>query len=244
VGADPDVLALGLAGALAARRTGGAPVVLLCGLPPRSPRLRALAAALQPTHRVIEAQPTVRAVASLEGGLDGFLGRRSSMFRRKVGRAARAAQAAAIRYERHAPTAQDEVLRLYERAATIDDRSWKGRDEAGLRATGLYPFYERMLPRLGEIGALRIGFLVDGDRDVAYLFGGLLHGTFRGLQFAFVAGREHESLGNVVQRCEIEHLCGEGATRYDLGTDADYKRRWAEIEDTTVSLIAMPRNAR
>jgi CelD/BcsL family acetyltransferase involved in cellulose biosynthesis len=101
-----------------------------------------------------------------------------------------------------------------------------------------------MLPRLAAQGALRVGLLVDGETDVAYLFGGIREDTFRGLQFAFRAGREEESLGNVVQLLEVERLCDEGVLRYDLGTEADYKHRWGELSDRSGSLIAIPRSLR
>jgi hypothetical protein len=221
-----------------------APVVLVCGLRAGSPRLLAIAAALAPRHRLVGGAETVRVVASLEGGVDGFLERRSSNFRKALRRAHRAAIARGIVYERHAPRTVEEATALYERAARLDDLSWKGRAETGLHASGLYSFYAQMLPRLARQGALRIGFLVDGGQDVAYLFGGLRGGTFRGHQFAFRAGREAESLGNVVQLCELERLSDEGARRYDLGTEAEYKLRWGEEADRTTSIIAIPRRGR
>ena len=136
----------------------------------------------------------------------------------------------------------DEAGRLYARAVAIDDGSWKGRAEAGLRASGLHAFYAEMLPRLAARGALRMTFLVEpGGEDVAYLFGGVHGDTFRGLQFAFRAGREAGSLGNVAQLAAIEALVDEGVARYDLGVRADYKRRWAEEEVETVSVFAVPR---
>jgi CelD/BcsL family acetyltransferase involved in cellulose biosynthesis len=240
-----DEQAIGAALAEVVTRAGNeVPVFLLCGLVPRSPRLFAAAAALRPTHRLIEGSETVRQIASLDGGLDGFLGRRSASGRGKLRRARRAALRHGLRYERHVPTDPDEARRLYARAIALDDASWKGRAEAGLRKSGLCAFYEHMLPRLAVHGALRVGFLVDGTEDVAYLFGGVRQGSFRGLQFAFRAGREAESLGNVIQLAEIECLCEEGVGRYDLGVEAAYKRHWGELEERTMTLIAIPRGPR
>jgi len=88
-------------------------------------------------------------------------------------------------------------------------------------------------------------FLVDAasGEDLAYLFGGVSGDTFRGLQFAFAAGHEERSLGNVMQYRAIAALCEEeeGVARYDLGTVVDYKRHWGELLDETLSLIAVPR---
>lgn len=242
VGADEPALGAALAQAAhEAHDQGGSPVVLLCGLRRGSLRMRTAVAALSATHRISEGTGTQRQVASLEGGLDGFLARRSAGFRSKIRRARRQAEARGLRYERHAPTTVDDVRRLYDRAATLDDDSWKGRAETGLRGSGLYAFYEHMLPRLAARGELRMSFLVDGGQDVAYLFGGVRHGTFRGLQFAFRAGHEARSLGNVAQLMEVEQLCKDGALRYDLGVSAEYKQHWGEELDETMSLIAAPR---
>jgi len=240
VGPDPLVLA----GALAERLHEDAPTatLLACGLRAPSLRLTALAAALSPTHKLIAGSPTLRQVASLEGGVDGFLSRRSPRFRTNLRRALKQAKAIGLRHERHLPSTVQEAEALYARAVAIDDRSWKGRAEAGLRGSGLYAFYAEMLPRLALSGDLRMHFLVEGEADVAYLFGARLGDGFRGLQFAFVAGHEAASLGNLAQYHAIEALIDEGVTRYDLGTAVDYKRHWGELLDETVSLIATPRS--
>ncbi len=242
VGADPAALAAALASVLSEEGRGA--VLLLCGLHRESERLSAIVEALAGTHRLAQGSSTERRIASLEGGIDGFLSRRSARFRANLRRSLRSAGDKGIVHERHAPTDAAAATRLYTRALLIDDRSWKGRSDTGLRGSGLHDFYAEMLPRLAARGALRMSFLVEHGADVAYLFGGLFGASFRGLQFAFVAGREAESLGNLAQYHAIAALCEEGVGRYDLGTAVDYKRHWGEIEDETVSVIATPRSER
>lgn len=239
VGTDPVTLAR----ALAERLMEDAPraAVLICGLREGSAQLTALVRALEFTHRVHTGRVTERQVASLAGGVDGFLSRRSPRFRANLRRALKGATARGLVHQRIAPTRVEEVVALYDRVAAIDDRSWKGRAEAGLRASGLYPFYQHMLPRLVATGGLRFHFLVEDGQDVAYLFGGRIGDTFRGLQFAFLEGRERQSLGNLAQFYAVSSLCDEGALRYDLGTASDYKVHWGEIVDASVSLIAVSR---
>ncbi len=246
VGPDTDALGDAL-GALVREEARGA-IFLVCGLHRDSARLAAMVEALAATHHLSQGSSTSRQISSLEGGPAGFLSRRSARFRANLRRSERGANAARIVHERHAPTDPAEALRLYARASAVDDRSWKGREGAGLRGdgqpgSGLYAFYAQMLPRLAVRGALRMSFLVERGEDVAYLFGGLFGSTFRGLQFAFVAGREAESLGNLAQFRAIEALCDERVAYYDLGTTVEYKRSWGEIEDETVSVIANPRSA-
>ena len=239
VGTDVRGLALALRDRLI---EDGPAAVLLCGLREGSPQLVALVRTLDATHRIHGGRATDRQVASLEGGVDGFLSRRSARFRANLRRALKAAAARGLQHERIVPSSDDEVRALYERVVSIDDRSWKGHAEAGLKGSGLYAFYLEMLPRLLVSGGLRFHFLVEKGEDVAYLFGGRVGDTFRGLQFAFVAGHERESLGNLAQYHALSSLCDEGTLRYDLGTSSEYKLHWGEAVDRSLSFIAVPRS--
>jgi CelD/BcsL family acetyltransferase involved in cellulose biosynthesis len=40
-----------------------------------------------------------------------------------------------------------------------------------------------------------------------------------------------------LQYHQIVELCSDGVARYDLGTEMDYKRRWAEDAMTTEMLV-------
>src|SRR5688572_32387452 len=53
-------------------------------------------------------------------------------------------------------------------------------------------------------------------------------GEYRGLQFSYDDAFAQLGLGGLLQYHQIVELCAEGVTRYDLGTEMDYKRRWAE----------------
>ena len=53
---------------------------------------------------------------------------------------------------------------------------------------------------------------------------------------SFVESYRPYALGNVLQSKMIHLLAQEGIQTYDLGSDIDYKRRWAENEFLTVSL--------
>lgn len=252
-----DVERLGRALAEVLHTDAPTATLLCCGLRAGSMRTAAVAAALSPTHRLLRGSPTVRQVAALDGGIDGFLSRRSARFRANLRRALRDATRRGLLHERHVPDPA-QARALYLRAVAVDDRSWKGLANAGLRGTGLHDFYADMLPRLARHGSLRMHFLVEpmpgGPVDVGYLFGGVAPGdalapdhsgtTFRGLQFAFVERKELDSLGNLAQYHAIAALCEEGVQRYDLGTQVDYKRHWGELTDETMSLIAMPRGTR
>src|SRR5262249_33650323 len=122
---------------------------------------------------------TDRIVASLEGGLDGFLGRRSPKFRAEARRARRAAEANGIVYERHVPFAAGALGRAEERILAIERQSWKSAEGTGIDAGPMREFYRRMLPRLATKGSLRLVFITRGGADLAFCFGGISGGIYR-----------------------------------------------------------------
>jgi len=217
-------------------------VLLFCGLVNGSPRFTALVRALAPRYELRLGPSTKRFVASLEGGVDGFLSRRSANFRDSIRKARRRAAREGITIERCDPP-ESEAASTYSRLLAVERESWKGREGVGLEASAMVDFYRAMVPRLIRRGALRLHFARRDGVDLAYIFGGTFAGTYRGLQFSYREGFENLSLGNLGQLAQIEALSAEPdpVLLYDLGTDVEYKKRWGEIEHETITLIAFPR---
>jgi CelD/BcsL family acetyltransferase involved in cellulose biosynthesis len=183
---------------------------------------------------------TDRIIASLEGGVDGFMRRRSAKFRASVQRARRHAANLGARYERHAVFDEDGLERLAARIFAVEVRSWKAAEGSGIDAGPMHDFYRRMLPRLARQGALRLVFVRLGDEDVAFCFGGLAGGLYRGLQVSFDDAHARMSPGVLAHLEMIELLAAEGVGGYDLGTDMDYKRRWGEPGLRTGAFVIVP----
>lgn len=175
-----------------------------------------------------EVESSQRMVASLEGGMEGFMSRRSKNFRSRLRRTVKAAKADNIEVE-YMPSqlAAESLQTLLNRVFAIEKKSWKGIARRGINEGGMRMFYQFMLPRLASSGRLRGLFLTREGKDMAYLFGGLLDDTFRGLQFSFLEDQQL-GLGNVCQYYMLESLCREGVCHYDLGQGMEYKKRWAE----------------
>ena len=215
----------------------------LCGLSPRSHAFVGLAMALGEAHNLYMGPTTRRHVSSLVGGLDGFLERRSSSFRRNLRRAERGASAAGVVFRWERDFVDESARRAaYGQALDVDDRSWKGLSDQGLNASGMAEFYDRMTSRLAREGRLRMVFgELDGE-VVAMGFGGLLGDTFRGLQMSYDDRFKSLSLGNLVQWEMVQRLAQEdtGVLHYDLGTDIGYKARWSEPGLETVALVVRP----
>ncbi len=179
--------------------------------------------------------PVSRFIASLDGGVEGFLSRRSSKFRANLRRIRRRATEEGFSFEYL--FAPDDWASLYDVILEIESRSWKGKAGTGIVDASMQRFYRGMLPRLAAMGALRVGFLCKAGERVGFIFGGVLNGTYRGLQLSFDEDWRSFSLGNLAQLLMIEHLAEEGVAAYDLGSELEYKSRWAEQRLETVSLV-------
>ena len=189
-------------------------------------------------HFIVRAGPTLtRCVASLVGGVSGYLSRRSGNFRRNLRRATRRVEAAGFVFERCYGPSDSSPNDTFDRILAIERRSWKGRQHVGIEAGPMQDFYREMYCRLVRRGGNRVLFARHRGHDVAYVLGGVFQGGYRGLQFSFDADYRQYSLGNVCQYHQITDLCHEGAERYDLGTWMEYKCAWAENAVDSVTLV-------
>jgi hypothetical protein len=216
-------------------------VALLSGVRPGSRLCLALVEQLAPRFELRLGPRAVRHVAELGGGVDAFLARRSPNFRRSLRRALRDAEAAGIEFETVHATDAAAALAAYERIVQVEARSWKGLGGVGIDTGTMHDFYRDMLPRLAAHDRLRVIFARREDRDIGYILGAVFLGTYRGLQFSFDDDHRALALGNLCQYRQILALCDEGVSRYDLGTEMEYKRRWSDTTHDTISLIAIRR---
>lgn len=236
VGRDPDALADEVVALLAGRRDWQ--LTILAGLTADGPQRKALERAMPPRWERRRGTPTVRHVASLDGGVDGFLGRRSRELRKTIRKALRGAGPAGVTFEAvRAPAA--EAGALYARIQRVEAGSWKARDGVGISSGPMRLFYEKMLPRLCAQGQQRTLFARAAGRDVGYILGAVFEGEYRGLQFSYDDDFAELGIGTLLQYHQIVELCGEGVGRYDLGTEMDYKRRWAEDAMETEMLVVV-----
>lgn len=243
IGHDPVAMARQLA-ALGRERAADWDVMLLSGLPMGSQLLAEVTQRMLARYEIFPGQSTTRHVASLAGGVDGFLARRTRNFRKSLRQALRSAEAEGICFESLTATEPAAALALYQRIMAIETRSWKGRAGVGVDAGSMHGFYRDMIQRMAPRGALRLVVARRADMDIAYVLGGVLGDTYRGLQFSFDAELSRLSLGNLCQYRQIVELCAEGIMYYDLGTGMEYKRRWAEITRDSVTLITVKRPIR
>jgi len=219
---------------------GVRPAVFVTGMAPGSATLARLESAMADRWRLQADEERVQCVASLAGGLDGFLSRRTQHFRRRVEQAWRRARDLGVVFERCAPTDAIAARAAYARMCAIEERSWKGIGDCGMTTGASLPFYGRMCERLAVGGFARAIFAVHEGRDVGFIFGGCVDGIYRGQQFSFDQSWARHSLGNVLQLEQIAWLGEEQARRYDMGPLMDYKLRWAETQVALQARLLLP----
>lgn len=213
-------------------------LLFLAGIARDSALYRALVEGFGGLYFVGVGPPAARYIASLEGGVDGFMSRRSAKFRANLRRIERNAAAQGVTVEHLREWPDPEGWRdLYRRVLAVEARSWKGRSGTGIMDVPMQTFYRYMLPRLCQQGTLRALFLRRDGRDLAFVFGGVFAGVYRGLQVSFDDEARDLSLGNLAQLAMITALCDEGVSAYDLGSELEYKKNWAESLFETVSVV-------
>ena len=171
---------------------------------------------------------TVECSASLDGGLDGFLSRRSKRHRRNLRKQTNRARSKEVRFERHRPESIVGAHAVYVRMISVEFASWKGVGKCGMAESPSKEYYEAMLKRLSVSKDARVIFARHEDQDIGYIFGGMAENIYRGQQFSFDQKWSSDSIGNLLQLEQVKWLCEEGANRYDLGPVMEYKKHWTE----------------
>lgn len=242
----PDAIGL-LAEALAvmSHSYGHLPALLLGGIVPGSRRARELYACCESLFTIYLAGECIQGGASLEGGLDGFLSRRSANLRSKWRKSCRRAADRGVTFERSCPTDTAGADAVYARMLAVERRSWKGVGHCGMTESPAREFYADMIRRLAVRGTARVMFARHEDQDIGFIFGGMLGPCYRGQQFSYDAAWKDLSIGNLLQVEQIRWLCEEGAVRYDMGTASGepmaYKMHWTEAHPTSQTWFLQPR---
>jgi hypothetical protein len=213
-------------------------LLFLSGIAAESTHFRELVHGFRHGYSLGLGSTSLRRIADLEGGLEGFYRRRTPKFRANLRRARRRALDTGIAYEFLSPGPDRQSgLELFERALAIEQNSWKARADTGIIDGPMKVFYRTMLPMLERTETSRFLFVTLDGVDIAYAFGAVFDDSFRGLQMSYDDAYREHTPGSLAQLALIERLCEEGIRSYDLGSDMEYKRNWAEEGLSTVALI-------
>jgi hypothetical protein len=169
-------------------------------------------------------------VADLDSDAEAWLARRSARFRKRL-LAGRLPDGVRIESADVLPPAQ-----VMERLLSVQRRTRKWREGEDIFLEPCFrAFYERLVADLAACGGLRVLFAVHRDEagsregeDLAYVLGGVIGSTYRGLQMGYVESVEALGLGNLLQWRNLRERAAEGVARYDFGMHAPYKERWTD----------------
>ena len=222
------------------------PAYVISGLEEESPLMQHLQKRFEGLFRFLPQPVLLQRSASLVGGMDGYLSRRSANFRAKMKKARRRAEAWGVTFARHVPATLEEADAIYARMLTVEEKSWKGREHCGMTETPSRQFYHAMIRRLALYRGGRVMFAVHDGTDIGFIFGGLAGPFYRGQQFSYDADWKAFSIGDLLQLEQIGWLCEENALRYDMGMSdipaMAYKSHWAEKEQKLLAWLLLPAN--
>jgi hypothetical protein len=216
-------------------------LAFLAGLAPGSPLDDALIRTLGRRVRLVGGEPTIRCVASLEGGTEGFLSRRSRPFRRNLRQATARALNAGLSIET-VDISRLSGVAIVARLVAIEAQSWKGLEDSGITSPDMAQLYTSLIDHLGahvSTTGIRLSIAQIDGVDVGFILGGVIDQRYRGLQLSFTQSVRALSVGNLLQWHEVQRLCLEGVHTYDLGMDMDYKRFWSESIFITRPIVAV-----
>lgn len=160
--------------------------------------------------------------ASLEGGFDGWLSRRSGNFRKALKKSKRKAKASGVVLRRiDEPTSGD-----FDVMVSVDLNSWKGFQAGGLLSPG--EFYWALMLRYARTGANRVVLATIDGLAVGYCWAGMINDQVRGQQCSYVESEAALGLGRVLH-CELtQWVCEQSATRLHYGPDRSWMDAFAD----------------
>jgi hypothetical protein len=208
------------------------PKIAISGIRPRGVLYSRLNTVFGAKFTLAHHSSGIQCAASLAGGLDGYLSRRSGEHRHKLKIILKRSVDKNICFERVTPSPALDHESIYSRMLTVERTSWKGINQCGMTEEPAKSFYGIMLKWLIISNSARVIFAKHEDKDIGFIFGGMSADIYRGQQFSFDEQWKEYSIGNLLQLEQIKWLCETNARRYDmgplLGPRMGYKTHWTE----------------
>ena len=167
--------------------------------------------------------------ASLDGGLDGWLSRRSGGFRKSLRKTGARAAAAGVVFERVIPRTLADAQISYTRMLDVEARSWKGDVGSGLFS--MDAFYDTLMAKTALAGQARILFARWEGEDVGFCYGKLIDGHYRGHQTSYSEDVGALGVGTLMHYETARWLTETGAHTQHFGPvqpGLEYKHRLGE----------------
>lgn len=211
------------------------PKILISGIAPDSLLKKRLLFMFANNFDIYLHYELLQCAASLSGGVDDFLSRRSANFRNKLKKSCKRALSSCIEFERVIPTSPEEASSIYSRMLNVEYASWKSKYDN----LPIEEFYAAVIHRLSMQSAARVIMARCDDKDIGFIFGGLAGNIYRGLQCSYDKEWKDFSIGNILHFEQIKWLSEENINRYDMGEikpHMSYKELWTEIRIPSLCL--------
>ncbi len=213
-------------------------VMVLAGIPARSAAWRPMLMQARHYGRLEQlGELRNRNIASLSGGIDGWLGRRTQKFRSNLRRSIRLGAEDGISFERRVLYGRADVEAAFRVVEAVEANSHKLASGNSILNEPMRHFVHGVM----SISAQRYGVrMVVAHRDgefVGYVFGTVYLDMYRGLQMSFDDRLRNAGLGNLLQWEMIAWLAEDGIGLYDMGAELPYKERWAELRHETMTIL-------
>ena len=209
-------------------RRGGADAIVLKGLSPGSPRLKAVERVAAKHGRRFALEPYYYAVVELNEGYAAYergLGRKLRGNLRRRARKMKEMGGGALDRLR-SPADPDVVGAYLKRMFAVANKSWKERSGRATEERH-HRFFSDVAQRANLRGMLDLSILVVGGRDAAFVFGLQADGVYYDVMISF----DHEfasiSPGSLLIQELLRRLPADGIRRLVSHGDYEYKRYWA-----------------
>lgn len=185
---------------------------LVPGLDPNGFHAKAIDAVFSDVRTQLQ---NAQAAASLAGGIEGWLSRRSGNSRRNLKRAERRATEHGIWFERAQPASPAQAYACFERMLKIELAGWKGPQRQGLMA--IPTFYQKLLEADAARETARIIFARKGSEDVGFCSGSMRARIYRGQQTSYSETVSSLSIGTLMHFETARWLSEDGARLHHFG---------------------------
>lgn len=213
-------------------------ILVLAGIPVGTPEWHPFVDLARRLGRVDQlGDPRFRNIASLDGGVDGWMGRRSGKFRTGLRHSEKLANEYGVTFRRRTLNTWAETERAFPIVEQVEHRSHKLLGGNSILNEPMRSFVKGVFQLSATRYSVRFIEAWADDQVVGYIFGTVYQDMYRGLQMSFDDTYRSLALGNMLQLNMIRWLAADGVSLYDMGAELPYKERWAEIRQETRTLL-------
>jgi hypothetical protein len=213
-------------------------ILVLAGLPLGTPEWHPFVELCQRLGRLDQlGDPRCRNIASLDGGVDGWMSRRTGKFRTGLRHSEKVAREYGVSFQRRLITTAAEADRIFPLIEQVEQRSHKLIGGNSILNEPMRSFVSGVFHLSAARHSVRFIEAWADDQVVGYIFGTVYQDMYRGLQMSFDDIYRPLALGNLLQLNMIHWLTEDRVHQYDMGAELPYKERWAELKHETRTLL-------